>query len=102
MEVLNNVGEDLGVRDCLGTSSPTPQMQEPPPTSTNPGIRIWIGGFFTGNSPFLNDEKLSNVGKGLGVHKGLDAPFPTSLCPRNRGRDGGDTVPGTFLPYSQS
>lgn len=102
MEVLNNVGEDLGVRDCLGTSSPTPQMQEPPPTPTNPGIRIWIGGFFTGNIPFLNDEKLSNVGKGLGVHKGLDAPFPTSLCPRNRGRDGGDTVPGTFLPYSQS
>lgn len=45
-------------------------------------------------SPFLNDKKLSDVGEDPGVHKGLDALFSTSFCPRNRGRNGG-------IPYQE-
>lgn len=38
MEMLSNMGEDLGAHNCLGIPFPTPQMQEPSsqfPTSRN-------------------------------------------------------------------
>lgn len=90
-ELLNNVCDNLEVHNCLSAPLLIPQIQEFPSHTQKSRDKDmdWWTCYQEQLSPFLNDEKLNNVGEDLWVHKGLDVPFSTSLCPRKRGRDGG-------------
>lgn len=101
-ELLNNVCDNLEVHNCLSAPLLIPQIQELPSHTHKSRDKDmdWWTCYQEQLSPFLNDEKLNNVGEDLGVHKGLDAPFSTYLCPRNRGRGGGYHTRNIFALFS--